>query len=248
MDNLVGRKFNRLLVLELFESRKVKSGSGTVLYWKCLCDCGNIKVIRGADLKCGNIKSCGCLYKERTYENLLGQRFGRYLVLEKVDKPKHLKKMKGTYWLCRCDCGNERIVIAKNLKAGTSQSCGCLAKELLRKEYGEASFNKLFCQYICGARNRKYSFELSKEEFRFLTKQNCFYCGTSPSQEQKGDNGSYFYNGIDRIDSSKGYTMDNVVPCCGRCNEAKMEVPQQDFLEWIKCVYKNIYEKEGLEK
>lgn len=33
------------------------------IYWLCVCDCGNLKEVNGHDLKCGKIKSCGCLYK-----------------------------------------------------------------------------------------------------------------------------------------------------------------------------------------
>ena len=46
-------------------------------------------------------------------------------------------------------------------------------------------------------------------------------------------------NGLDRVDSSKGYTIDNVVPCCAICNTAKNKMTQKEFKEWIKTVYEN---------
>uniref|UniRef100_A0A6M3JM96 Putative HNH endonuclease n=1 Tax=viral metagenome TaxID=1070528 RepID=A0A6M3JM96_9ZZZZ len=55
---MIGFKFGRLTVLE--DSGK-KRGEFT---YKCLCDCGNIKIITGASLRSGNSKSCGCLKKE----------------------------------------------------------------------------------------------------------------------------------------------------------------------------------------
>lgn len=55
-------------------------------------------------------------------------------------------------------------------------------------------------------------------------------------------NGDYVYNGIDRVDNTKGYTIDNVVPCCGICNMAKGKLNQQEFQNWIKRVYKYRYE------
>lgn len=58
IKNIIGQKFNRLLVLEFVEVIDHKS------VWKCRCDCGNIKNISGADLKSGNTKSCGCYFKE----------------------------------------------------------------------------------------------------------------------------------------------------------------------------------------
>lgn len=48
----------------------------------------------------------------------------------------------------------------------------------------------------------------------------CFYCGASPGP----------VNGIDRVDNSRGYTEDNVVSCCFRCNEWKRAHKVDDFL------------------
>ena len=56
--DLTGKKFERLIVLELVEVKKGHS------YWLCKCDCGKKKIICGNHLCRGNIKSCGCLRKE----------------------------------------------------------------------------------------------------------------------------------------------------------------------------------------
>lgn len=56
--------------------------------------------------------------------DLTGQKFGRLTVLNFAE----IKKRKA-HWLCRCDCGNERIVRSANLRNGNTQSCGCLQKE-----------------------------------------------------------------------------------------------------------------------
>ena len=120
--------------------------------------------------------------------------------------------------------------------------------ETNRSPYGAATFNQLYNAYKCGAKVRNYSFELTKDYFAKITKQNCFYCGVEPRQIEKNnyDNGDYIYNGIDRIDSNKGYVIGNCVPCCGRCNEAKMAESQQDFLSWVERVYN--YSVKGKEK
>lgn len=49
-------------------------------------------------------------------------RFGSLTVISKADKPEGLKK-KATYWLCKCNCGNESVVCASNLKNGHSTRC-----------------------------------------------------------------------------------------------------------------------------
>ena len=44
-------------------------------------------------------------------------------------------------------------------------------------------------------------------------------------------------NGIDRVDSSKGYTLDNCVPCCSICNTMKLNYTLQEFSDHITKVY-----------
>lgn len=52
---------------------------------------------------------------------LSGQVFGRLTVLA-FDS---VGKDYSTLWLCRCECGNEKIIIGKNLVNGRTRSCGC---------------------------------------------------------------------------------------------------------------------------
>ena len=76
ITDLTGQKFGRLTIIE-FDG--VKNGNSQ---WRCQCDCGNnIKIVDGQNLKRGQTKSCGCLLKER--ENLLGQKFNRWTILER---------------------------------------------------------------------------------------------------------------------------------------------------------------------
>ena len=68
--------------------------------------------------------------------DIVGQRFGRYLVTAKSDKrTKAMKQMV----LCKCDCGTEREVVAGNLRSGLTTSCGCWKNEKTsarRKKHG----------------------------------------------------------------------------------------------------------------
>jgi len=54
-ESLIGRKFERLTVLEIYGKNKANN-----YIWKCQCDCGNITKATTAKLKGGHIKSCGC--------------------------------------------------------------------------------------------------------------------------------------------------------------------------------------------
>jgi hypothetical protein len=64
-------------------------------------------------------------------KNIVGERFGRLIVLSSSGKDKF-----GNYkWLCKCDCGNEIITKGIYLKKGETRSCGCLAKELQKQRH-----------------------------------------------------------------------------------------------------------------
>lgn len=56
------------------------------------------------------------------------ERYGRWVVLERADTKSYGDAM----WLCRCDCGTERVVMGNSLRRGTSKSCGCLSAEIAR--------------------------------------------------------------------------------------------------------------------
>lgn len=62
-------------------------------------------------------------------EDLTGRRFGRYTVLRRAESYISKTGSRQSRWLCRCDCGNERIVFSQSLKSGNSLSCGCYQKE-----------------------------------------------------------------------------------------------------------------------
>lgn len=57
-ENLTGKQFGKLTVLNLSEPIKGKT------IWKCKCECGSIIDVRANSLKRGNTKSCNCLQKE----------------------------------------------------------------------------------------------------------------------------------------------------------------------------------------
>ena len=138
------------------------------------------------------------------------------------------------YWLCRCECGNEKVIYGNNLRSGRTKSCGCSR----RKPKDEVACNALLARYRCMAKSRDYKWMLTKDEFKILTKQNCFYCGRLPEQVCRHSNYNvYIYNGIDRKDNSKGYIPDNVVSCCKRCNRAKDDRSPEEYTAWLRRSY-----------
>lgn len=62
--NLIGNKYGKLTVLKLL-GRKEESNykNRPPFIWKCVCDCNNQKIATTNQLRSGDLKSCGCLYK-----------------------------------------------------------------------------------------------------------------------------------------------------------------------------------------
>lgn len=114
--DLTGKRFGRLTVIERADDYISPNGV-TAVKWKCLCDCGNVTEVRANDLRNGTIKSCGCSAHDRKKEDLTGRKFGNLTVVEWKG---------GDKWLCKCDCGNVKIVYSGHLKDGHIKSCGCL--------------------------------------------------------------------------------------------------------------------------
>jgi hypothetical protein len=173
--------------------------------------------------------------------DLIGKRFGNWVVVSLVQPYIH-----HTYWTCKCDCGTIKNVSAVSLKRGFSISCGCS----LRQNVNRSAFLRLFRTYHSNARLRGVQFKLSKSQTKRITSQNCYYCDAKPNNvsttsRSNGQKtiGKYIYNGIDRINSDKHYTLNNVVPCCKRCNFAKSDMSQQDFYDWISKTYNHLKSK-----
>jgi 5-methylcytosine-specific restriction endonuclease McrA len=87
--------------------------------------------------------------------------------------------------------------------------------------------------YIRHANRRGHSFDLTTERFEALIQQECHYCGNPAGNAISRHGLELHYNGIDRLDSAKGYVEGNVVPCCGHCNKAKLNLSHDDFLRLV---------------
>ena len=162
------------------------------------------------------------------------QRFGKLTAIEFA----YIKDHK-SYWLCLCDCGNTKVISRYSLIGGATQTCGCSKKENRKDDYKEAIYKLLYRGY---RKNSKNEFELTLEEFKFFLGKPCKYCGKSSSNvlNYRGIKNTLLkvkYNGIDRVDSSKGYTMDNCVTCCYRCNYMKSNMSTEEFLDQIRIVF-----------
>lgn len=168
-------------------------------------------------------------------KDITGQKFGRLIVVRWVGSRGHR-----ALWLCLCECGGEKVISGKNLCAkgrDKTLSCGCLRNENRRnvglkfRKYDNTLIGSLYSIYRNTAKRRRRAFELTFEAFQSLVTKPCHYCG-DPGEWRTNGSQQYtaFVNGIDRVDNSGGYTLDNVVPCCKRCNASKHARPVSVFL------------------
>lgn len=210
IKDLSGETFNKLKVLK----KSDKKDSQGNYYWDCKCECGNNKIVQTSYLTKNIIRSCGCLKYD------LG---------------------------IKCiSCGNtilyrNSISGLKNKNNKRCKSCRMKAVAIVKNSGNSLiNLNRLFKVYKRNAIDKNLFFELDKDFFHKITSKNCHYCGIEPKQImfRKGTKEPYLYNGIDRVNSSKGYILNNVVPCCRICNCAKMELNVSEFVKSTKRRYK----------
>jgi len=128
LKNEIGNIYGYLTVIARAENDKDNRAQ-----WLCQCKCGNQVVVRGKSLRQGNTKSCGCYQKERAAQSnmdrvgsLVGQRFGKLIVLEESGFVTHASGKRSRLYKCQCDCGNICEIQHQCLASGDTTSCGCM--------------------------------------------------------------------------------------------------------------------------
>ena len=138
---------------------------------------------------------------------------------------------------CLCRCGTVKVVSLWDVRSGKTRTCG--SHHFTYKDRSLPAFNNLYNHtYKKRAIRSGLEFKLKKAEFKQLTQQPCHYCGGEPTgRAARVISGKYeslyYYNGLDRMDNNRGYTIDNVVPCCMTCNRAKNTMSYDDFIKWL---------------
>ena len=180
--------------------------------------------------------------------NYTGQKFGKLTFIKLTGK----KRGHALIWELLCDCGITIERAADDVRAGHTKSCGCYRKELgtivgckrgveSRKHHPRVSSAKEVWR-------RTYKDgDVSLDTFLTLSQLPCYYCGSLPTRawnlvsSRKGrnhsqyqiDEGTFTYNGLDRLDSSIGHSLGNVVSCCWDCNLMKGKKTVREFLSHI---------------
>lgn len=117
-DNFyLGKKYGKLTIIDIYHYGKYNFRK-----CKCICECGNIKHVDLNNLKRGFTRSCGCLKKNDKYNILIGQKFGKLVVEERLAN----SKLSQSKYKCLCECGNYIEVYGSNLLYNQTKSCGCI--------------------------------------------------------------------------------------------------------------------------
>lgn len=90
------------------------------------------------------------------------------------------------------------------------------------KQSNSSSFN----DYKRRANKKALNFDITKEDYQNLVQNKCYYCHRESNESHK--------NGIDRVDNTKGYSLDNCVTCCFECNAMKTDLDKKAFID--KCI------------
>lgn len=160
-----------------------------------------------------------------------GRQFRTVTILEVAEAP---AGRFGHYWRCRCSrCGRVRVKSTRCARLG----CPCEKKA----PSGQTAMRQIIGQYRRSARSRGLLFELNEQQCKVLFESSCVFCGKPPSQIRRTEYDRYVHNGIDRLDSTKGYTPGNVASCCKTCNLRKGKMSVTEFKEWIDLVYSNFH-------
>lgn len=171
--------------------------------------------------------------------NLIGKKFGKLKVLNISSKRKSIRYR---YWVCICDCGTVKSIRSTHLTQGNVKSCGCdhhkRGKENCHWRGYQDIPSHIFSGIRIQAKNRNIPFKITiKQMWNIFRKQKgkCALSGMrlyfNSSSRTKDGNAS-----LDRVDSSRGYSLNNIQWVDKNINKMKNCLSEEQFLNFCKSV------------
>jgi hypothetical protein len=231
-----GQKFNNWTVLEKSEKQ---------CHWICQCACGRKGNVSTGNLVHARSKGCKRCQADRLSEKMRtyfapGSRHGNWTVIGRDET----KRRGSAYFMCRCDCGCVKSVSSHNIKQGQSSSCPECASE---KNSGALNHNWKGYEGLSGtdvsiirwrARKIGRDYTVTNKFLWELYVRQHGKCALSGVDIVLGRGKQTATASLDRIDSSGGYTEDNVQWVHKVLNVAKMDLRQEEFVQWCELVTK----------
>lgn len=176
-----------------------------------------------------------------------GDRFGKLITVEKFNEKDAQGRLR-LLWLCQCDCGKTKK-IRQNSLGNPTESCGCKRppKVPSNEHYLWKGVGEISGWYFSSIGNRSnyhnFKMEVTKEymwELFLKQERKCALTGLPLKfvQSQRDNKNGEQTASIDRIDSTKGYTKDNIQWVHKDVNKMKNAFPQERFIEICKLVAK----------
>ncbi|MEK6833254.1 MAG: hypothetical protein AABY32_04350 [Nanoarchaeota archaeon] len=240
--DLTGKTFGKLTAI-----RKVCKKYGLGVIWEFKCSCGSLVERVGSQIKRGEgALHCGCSRNKggNKRNDLTGEKFGKLTIVEFAGSNKKAQSL----WKCKCDCGNYITIRGYYLRRG-KESCGCDHPDgnlsYSWKGYGEIP-KSYFTDIWRGAKIRNLEFSITIEQLwkKFLEQdRKCALTGIVLFFATSKDirEGKKFTASLDRINNSKGYTIDNVHWIHKKINQIRMDMPIEEFISWCRKVAENSY-------
>lgn len=138
----------------------------------------------------------------RKGDDLTNKKFGRLTVVKREPDER-----KNSYWLCKCICGNEKIIGRPHLISGHTKSCGCLHKEMITKhgKYQEPLYKVWSGMWSrCTYQNHKQYQDYGGRGINVCNRWRDFKNFLSDMGNRPSPNHT-----IERINNNKGYNPSN---------------------------------------
>lgn len=177
--------------------------------------------------------------------NLAGKKFNSLTVIKESDvdqRKTSTGKRADRYWWCKCECGETARVRHNHLLGGKIKSCGC--RQFQKGNFhpswtGHGEFSGAFFSIIKhGAKIRKLKFEITKKDIWDLFLKQGRKCALTGLELKFSDysGGKDGTASLDRIDSLKGYTIDNIQWTHKDLNIMKMHFKEEQFIRYCQLV------------
>lgn len=209
------------------------------------CDCGTEFAVGVNSLVSGKTSSCGASECSTRIHHLTGKIFGK---LNVVSLASERSKRGDALWICSCSCGVTKRIPGSYLTKGNVDNCGCETSvrrsKRMRKPLRRSFIGYQYKAYSNSAKQRNLEFSLTLDDVENLLFQKCSYCNVDPYATHvrffiDGSTETISWNGVDRVDSNRGYVKDNCVSCCKICNAAKSDLTLSEFSTWVHRLKEN---------